>query len=77
MKKLTALTTLALLFKFGSPFAAHAEVIHNHVPMSHQHGHQNVLKSDEYYMQLAFNLARKNPRQPFATIIVDNQTEKS
>lgn len=33
-------------------------------------------KSDEYYMQLAINLAKNNPKAPFAAIIVDNVTGK-
>ena len=32
--------------------------------------------SDEYYMQMAINLAKKTPKAPFAAIIVDNATGK-
>ena len=31
-------------------------------------------KSDEYYMQIAINLAKSNPKAPFAALIVDNKT---
>jgi tRNA(Arg) A34 adenosine deaminase TadA len=31
---------------------------------------------DEYYMQIAINLAEKNPNEPFAGVIVDNDTGK-
>ena len=30
--------------------------------------------SDEYYMQMAINLAKSNPKAPFAAVIVDNVT---
>ncbi|MDP3561842.1 MAG: nucleoside deaminase [Legionellaceae bacterium] len=33
-------------------------------------------QSDEHYMQIAINLAKKNPKAPFAAIIVDNITDK-
>ena len=31
-------------------------------------------KSDEYYMQIAIELAKSNPKAPFAALIVDNKT---
>lgn len=31
-------------------------------------------KSDERYMQIAINLAKNNPKAPFAAVIVDNAT---
>lgn len=31
-------------------------------------------KSDEYYMKIAIDLAKTNPRAPFAALIVDNKT---
>lgn len=31
-------------------------------------------KSDEYYMQIAIDLAKSNPKAPFAALIVDNKT---
>lgn len=31
-------------------------------------------KSDEYYMQIAIDLAKNNPKAPFAALIVDNKT---
>ena len=31
-------------------------------------------KPDEYYMQLAIELAKSNPKAPFAALIVDNNT---
>lgn len=34
------------------------------------------LKSDEYYMQIAIDLAKKNPQAPFGAVIVDNLTGK-
>ena len=34
----------------------------------------NTKKSDEYYMQMAINLAKNNPKAPFAAIIVNNET---
>ena len=33
-------------------------------------------KSDEYYMQIAIDLAKSNPKAPFAALIVDNITGK-
>lgn len=33
-----------------------------------------VKKSDEYYMKIAIDLAKTNPRAPFAALIVDNKT---
>jgi tRNA(adenine34) deaminase len=33
-------------------------------------------KSDEYYMQVAIELAKHNPKAPFAALIVDNKTGK-
>ena len=33
-------------------------------------------QSDEYYMQMAINLAKNNPKAPFAAIIIDNVTGK-
>ena len=33
-------------------------------------------QSDEYYMQMTINLAKNNPKAPFAAIIVDNLTGK-
>lgn len=33
-------------------------------------------RDDEYYMQMAFQLAKHNPKAPFAAIIVDNKTGK-
>ena len=33
-------------------------------------------KQDEYYMLIALELAKKNPRAPFAALIVDNTTGK-
>lgn len=35
-----------------------------------------IKKSDEYYMQIAIELAKSNPKAPFAAIIVDNNTGK-
>lgn len=31
-------------------------------------------KSDEYYMKIAIDLAKTNPKAPFAALIVDNKT---
>lgn len=31
-------------------------------------------KTDEFYMQIAIDLAKHNPRAPFAALIVDNET---
>jgi tRNA(Arg) A34 adenosine deaminase TadA len=33
-------------------------------------------KPDEFYMQRAINLAKRNPKAPFAALIVDNATGK-
>ncbi|WP_220387779.1 nucleoside deaminase [Legionella sainthelensi] len=33
-----------------------------------------VKKSDDYYMRVAIELAKKNPQAPFAALIVDNKT---
>lgn len=33
-------------------------------------------KSDDYYMRIAIELAKKNPQAPFAALIVDNKTGK-
>ncbi len=33
-------------------------------------------KPDEYYMQIALQLAKQNPKAPFAALIVDNATGK-
>ncbi|WP_217356510.1 nucleoside deaminase [Legionella sainthelensi] len=35
-----------------------------------------VKKSDDYYMRIAIELAKKNPQAPFAALIVDNKTGK-
>ncbi|KTD63655.1 cytidine/deoxycytidylate deaminase [Legionella santicrucis] len=35
-----------------------------------------VKKSDDYYMQIAIELAKNNPQAPFAALIVDNKTGK-
>ncbi len=35
-----------------------------------------TMHSDKYYMQMAINLAKKNPKAPFAAIIVDHVTGK-
>lgn len=35
-----------------------------------------ILGTDEYYMRIALNLAKSNPKAPFAAIIVDNMTGK-
>lgn len=36
----------------------------------------NTKKQDEYYMHLAIQLAKHNPKQPFAAVIIDNKTGK-
>jgi tRNA(adenine34) deaminase len=33
-------------------------------------------KTDEYYMKIAIELAKKNPKAPFGAVIVDNKTGK-
>lgn len=37
---------------------------------------QCYAKSDEYYMQRAIQLAKHNPKAPFAAVIVDNESGK-
>jgi len=37
---------------------------------------EDAKKKDEYYMQIALQLAKHNPKAPFAALIVDNQTGK-
>jgi tRNA(Arg) A34 adenosine deaminase TadA len=38
--------------------------------------HIQTKKSDEYYMKVAIELAKHNPKAPFAALIVDNTTGK-
>ncbi len=39
-------------------------------------GIPNVMEKDEYYMEIAIQLAQQNPKVPFGSVIVDNETGK-
>lgn len=57
-------------------FVMLACIMSNSQSFASNHTSNLPTKSDEYYMQMALKLAKKNPQAPFAAVIVDNKTGK-
>ena len=58
MKKFTIVTITIFIVSYSLCFAAN---------------HNQNIKSDEYYMKMAINLAKNNTRAPFAALIINNE----